>query len=155
MPMPANLAAPRRAPAASVLLLAMLGGCAGGPAAPPFAAPSATGLPVPSYPPTPRVAQVDVYHGVRVADPWRWMESLGTPAVREWVGAENAVSRPFLESLPGRAQIKERLARHGEFERFGASLQGASSYVLPSHHGAHYFYLHSDGNQDLGVLYIA
>jgi prolyl oligopeptidase len=162
MPEPAHCVANsrRRAAAASALLaLATLAGCAGGPLAsapaPPLAGPSAAGLPVPEYPPTPRVAQSDVYHGVRVADPWRWLEDLGTPAVRRWVGAENAVSRPYLESLPGRALIQERLSQRGDFERFGAALQGGNSYVLPSRHGGRYFYLHSDGAQDQCVLYVA
>jgi len=160
MPEPADRAArPRRAPAVTALLLALLTACAGAPSAPdpapPLAAPSSSGLPVPSYPPTPRVAQTDVYHGVRVADPWRWLEALGTPAVWRWVGAENAVSRPYLEALPGRATLKQRLVANGEFERFGAALQGGTSYVLPSRRGSHYFYVHSDGARDQSVLYVA
>ena len=57
-------------------------------------------LPAPIYPATKRDRQLDVYHGVAVADPWRWLEGLETPAVHQWVAAENALSRPYLATLP-------------------------------------------------------
>ena len=111
--------------------------------------------PVPPYPATLRERHVDVYHGVAVADPGHWLERTDTPAVQHWVQAENAVSVPFLAALPGRAAIKARLIATGNFERFGGSLQGGNSYVLPARHGAHYFYLHSGGLDDQSVLSVA
>ena len=154
-----RVARPRRPVPAAILALSttLLGACAGAPPGPPvpLAVPSQSGLPVPNYPATPRVAQTDTYHGVRVADPWRWLEAFGTPAVRRWIVEENAVSRPYLAALPGREAIKEHLARRAGFERYGAALQGGNSYVLPSRHGQHYFYLKSDGSDELAVLYVA
>ncbi len=112
-------------------------------------------LRVPPYPATRRDRQVDVYHGVAVADPWRWLERLDRPDVWRWVAAENAVSRPFLAALPARDAFRARLLAHGNFERFGASLQGANTYVLPAKHGARYFYLHSVGLDEQSLLLVA
>jgi prolyl oligopeptidase len=147
--------APARRTFARALACALIGlvvACAApGPAASPPRVATAT----PVYPPTPRVRQVDVYHGVAVTDPWRWLEELDAPAVHRWVGAENAVSKPYLEALPARAAFKARLTARGNYERFGAALAGGSSYVLPQKHGEQYFYLHSTGIDDQSVLLVA
>ncbi len=148
-----------RTPLAAVLLVVVLGlvtGCRASEPPRPVAAAARPLLPLaaPVYPPTRRDRQLDVYHGVAVADPWRWLEALETPAVRQWVAAENAVSIPYLATLPGREAFKARMRERGQFERFGAALQGASRYVLPSRRGGRYFYLHSGGLDDRSVLMV-
>jgi prolyl oligopeptidase len=81
------------------LLLAVLGN---GPApAPQTSAPSA--------PATPKHPVVDEYHGVKVTDDYRWLENAADPAVKQWSGAQNQRSREYLDSLPVRARVKERL----------------------------------------------
>src|SRR5688572_17880250 len=59
------------------------------------------------YPQTRRVDQVDVYHGVEVADPYRWLEEdvRTSDEVAEWVAAQNAVARSYLDALPHREKI--------------------------------------------------
>ena len=56
------------------------------------------------YPETRRVPQVDVQFGVKVADPYRWLENdvRTDPAVKSWVEAQNALTNAYLENLPGR-----------------------------------------------------
>lgn len=54
---------------------------------------------------------VDVLHGVEVADPYRWLEDGDSPDVREWVAAQNALTRSTLGALPSRPRWLERLAR--------------------------------------------
>jgi prolyl oligopeptidase len=97
------------------------------------------------YPATTRGDVVDDYHGVRVADPYRWFESAGAQATKDWVAAENAVSQPYLERLPQRAWLGERLKQLWTYERFG----------VPRREGGRYFYLRNDGTQDQSVLYVA
>jgi len=97
------------------------------------------------YPATARGDVVDDYHGVRVADPYRWFEDPAAAATRDWVTAENAVSQPYLERLPQRAWLGERLKQLWTYERFG----------VPRREGGRYFYLRNDGTQDQSVLYVS
>lgn len=97
------------------------------------------------YPPTERVDVVEDYHGTRVADPYRWLEALDSPQTRRWVEAQNRLAQPFLESIPHRAWIKDRLTQLWRYERYG----------VPVKEGGRYFYLRNDGRQDQSVLYVA
>jgi prolyl oligopeptidase len=65
--------------------------------------------------------------------------------VHQWVLAENAVTQPQLAGLPQRPWLKRRLTQLWNYER----------YDLPVRRGAHYFYLHNDGEQNQSVLYVA
>ncbi|MCZ8130639.1 MAG: prolyl oligopeptidase family serine peptidase [Steroidobacteraceae bacterium] len=107
------------------------------------------------YPATPRDTQVDVYHGTRVEDPYRWLERTDTDAVRDWVRAQNAHSQPRLEALPGREGVKQRLAQLWDYERWGAVLRGGDDFVVPVKRGGRYFWLHNSGRQDQSVLQVA
>ena len=57
------------------------------------------------YPPTPKVNVTDEYFGVKVADPYRWLEDDTSKQTAEWVKAENDVTRKYLNSIPMRADI--------------------------------------------------
>lgn len=97
------------------------------------------------YPPAMRGDHVDVYHGVRVADPYRWMEDIDSPATRAWVAAEARLSRDFLDAIPGRQAILEDLTRSWNYERWTA----------PERHGRYWLYSHNDGLQNQSVIYVA
>jgi prolyl oligopeptidase len=96
-----------------------------------------------SYPPTAKTNQVDDYHGTRVADPYRWLEDDNSPATKAWVEAENKVTFGFLEGIPEREPIKERLTKLWNYERFG----------VPFKEGNRYFISRNDGLQNQSVLY--
>ncbi|MET0987008.1 MAG: prolyl oligopeptidase family serine peptidase [Steroidobacteraceae bacterium] len=98
-----------------------------------------------AYPEVARGNQVDIYHGVRVADPYRWMEALDSAQTRAFIEAENALSKPYLEAIPARARIKERLTQLWNYER----------YDVPVKRGGRYFYRRNDGLQNQSVLYVA
>ncbi|MCR9127920.1 MAG: prolyl oligopeptidase family serine peptidase [Alphaproteobacteria bacterium] len=107
---------------------------------------------VPDYPQSRRVDQSDVYrsasHGeVEVADPYRWLEAdvRVSEEVAAWVEAQNAVTQAYLDQLPGRDYIAERLRELWNYERYG----------LPERAGERYFYTRNDGLQDQSVLYVA
>ena len=58
-----------------------------------------------NYPVARKSDQVDDYHGVKVADPYRWLEDLDSAETRAWVEAENKLTFGFLESIPTRTAI--------------------------------------------------
>jgi len=64
---------------------------------------------VPAPPTTPRRPVTDEYHGVKVVDEYRWLENWDDPAVKQWSAAQNARTHAFLDGLPSRQSIKERL----------------------------------------------
>ncbi|MGA8068549.1 MAG: hypothetical protein WCA47_14570 [Terriglobales bacterium] len=72
------------------------------------AAPSPT---IPGPPATPKRPVTDVYHGVKVTDDYRWLENSDDPAVKLWSAGQNARTREYLDHLPARPAIKERLHR--------------------------------------------
>src|SRR5207244_4406343 len=106
-------------------------------------------LPVPyqrermNYPIAKKVDQVDDYHGTKVADPYRWLEDPDAADTRAWVEAENNVTFDFLNQIPERARIKERLTKLWNFER----------YDIPFREANRYFYFKNDGLQNQNVLY--
>lgn len=97
-----------------------------------------------SYPPVHMGSVVDDLHGDRVPDPYRWMEDLDAPEVAAFVEAQNAVARPYLESLPGRDALIARLRTLWDYERFG----------MPVVRGERTFWTRNDGLQAQGVLWV-
>ena len=83
----------------------------------------------PRYPDTRKTDQVDVYHGVTVADPYRWLEETDSPETRQWIAAQNAVTGAYLAGIPERDAIRTRLTELWNYER----------YVLPVKRGTRYF----------------
>lgn len=98
-----------------------------------------------TYPEARRGDVVDDYHGVKVPDPYRWLEDADSAQTREWIEAQNELSFGYLERLPTRAEIKERLTQLWNYERVG----------LPIKRGNRYFYTRNDGLQNQAVLYVA
>ena len=97
------------------------------------------------YPDTRQVDQVDEMHGVKVADPYRWLEDdvRQSKDVAAWVEAQNKVSFDYLASIPQRESIKKRLTELWNYEKFGAPFKA----------GGRYFYVKNDGLQNQSVLY--
>jgi prolyl oligopeptidase len=100
------------------------------------------GVPVPHYPESARGEVVDVIHGVRVPDPWRWLEDPDAPETAAWIRAQNAVTDQHLDALPRRGHFRERLRSLWNHER----------YSLPFTEGARTFYLHNPGLRNQPVL---
>src|SRR5688572_7141193 len=57
------------------------------------------------YPATKRVDHVDTYHGIKVPDPYRWLEDETSAQTAAWVEAQNTVTFPYLESIPFRQRL--------------------------------------------------
>jgi prolyl oligopeptidase len=97
------------------------------------------------YPEARRTEHLDEYFGTSVPDPYRWMEDLESEEVATWVTAQNQLSRPFLEDIPGHGGIKDRLTELWDYARFG----------IPWKEGGHYFFTQNDGLRDQDMVYVA
>jgi prolyl oligopeptidase len=72
-----------------------------------------------TYPATHQGDVVDDYGGVKVPDPYRWMEALDSKEVADWVTAQNAVTERYLASLPLRTPFRDRLTELWNYARVG------------------------------------
>ncbi len=98
------------------------------------------------YPDTKKVDQIDDYHGTKVPDPYRWLETdvRVSKEVADWVEAQNQVTNAYLEGIPERKYIKKRITDLFNFEKYSA----------PSKEGGKYFFSKNDGLQNQSVLYV-
>ncbi len=53
----------------------------------------------------------EIYHGVSVDDPYRWLEKWDDPSVREWSDQQNAYARSILDNLPSVKEISDRVSQ--------------------------------------------
>lgn len=99
-----------------------------------------------SYPDSKRSDHTDDYHGTIVPDPYRWLEDdvRDSTEVRDWVTRQNKVTFDFLESLPEREALKERLTELWNYEKLGT----------PSRAGSRYYFSKNNGLQNQNVLHI-
>ncbi len=97
----------------------------------------------PPYPTARKSDLVDTYHGVHVADPYRWLEDADSPETAAWVEAQNALTRSVLDG-PVREGLVERLTALYDYPRTG----------VPFRRGDRYFFTHNTGLQDQPVLYV-
>ncbi|WP_416666240.1 prolyl oligopeptidase family serine peptidase [Egbenema bharatensis] len=100
-------------------------------------------MPLHSYPATHQAEQVDQYHGISVADPYRWLEDPNSPETREWIEAQNQVTFAYLNTIPVREAIRQRITTLWNYEKYGTPFKKESSY----------FYFKNDGLQNQSVLY--
>ena len=100
-----------------------------------------TGL---KYPDTKKDNVKDNYFGTIVPDPYRWLENDTAEAVKEWVKEENKVTFGYLEKIPYRQKIKERLEKLWNYPKFSTPFKG----------GNNYFFFKNNGLQNQSVLYI-
>lgn len=100
----------------------------------------------PAYPATEAHPLIEDHFGIKVADPYRWLENdvRQDAKVAKWVEAENAVTQAYLATLPARDVFKARLKQLFDYERFS----------VPDKKGGRYFYLRNDGLQNQAVLYV-
>jgi prolyl oligopeptidase len=94
--------------------------------------------------PTPRKGDVvDTYAGTKVPDPYRWMEDLNAPEVKQWIEGENAITFKYLDSLPIRNALKTRIT----------DLWNYPKVSVPFYEGRHWFYNRNKGLEKQSVVF--
>jgi prolyl oligopeptidase len=95
------------------------------------------------YPDSKRDAVVDDVHGVKIPDPYRWLEDAAKPEVKAWMAAEDKLARGFLAKLPGRDKLIARLKE----------LLYLETFTPPHHFGNRYFYMRRHKDKEKAILY--
>ena len=96
-----------------------------------------------NYHQTKKVDTVDTYFGVEVSDPYRWLEDDRSKETEEWVTEQNKVTFGYLDSIPFRAELKERLSSLWNYEKVGS----------PFKEGDFTYFYKNDGLQNQYVIY--
>jgi prolyl oligopeptidase len=60
-------------------------------------------------PPTPVEPVTEILHGIEITDPYRWLEDQNSSRTRAWLEEQTAYTRAYLDAIPGREQIRERV----------------------------------------------
>ncbi len=96
------------------------------------------------YPKTKKEDVTDTYFGVKVSDPYRWLESDSSAEVTQWVNEQNAITNEYLNKITFRNSIKERLT----------SLWNYTTMSTPFKEGGKFFFYKKDPGQNQAVLYM-
>lgn len=96
-----------------------------------------------TYPKTKTVDTVDTYFGEQVKDPYRWLEDDRSKETSDWVIAQNKVTGSYLDQIPYRQELKDRLTEIWNYEKVGA----------PFIEGDYTYFYKNDGLQNQSVIY--
>lgn len=96
------------------------------------------------YPLTKKTETKDRYFETEVEDPYRWLENDTSRETAEWVSAQNEVTFAYLEQLPGRQELRQRLTSLLDYPKYGTPFKEAGKY----------FFFKNDGLQNQSVLYM-
>ncbi|MBZ5559760.1 MAG: prolyl oligopeptidase family serine peptidase [Acidobacteriia bacterium] len=96
-----------------------------------------------TYPQPRKGDVVDTYAGTKVADPYRWMEDLNAPELKQWIDAENVITFKYLDALSVRDQLKKRITELYSYPRVS----------VPYYRGRRWFYSRNTGLQRQSVVF--
>lgn len=95
------------------------------------------------YPSTRKGDTVDEYFGTKVADPYRWLEDDRSDETGDWVRRQNKVTFSYLDQIPYRQQLTDRLLELWNYEKIGS----------PFKEGGYTYFYKNDGLQNQFVIY--
>ncbi|CAN5916975.1 prolyl oligopeptidase family serine peptidase [soil metagenome] len=98
-----------------------------------------------TYPASRKDTVIDDYHGVKVDDPYRWLEDDNSDETKAWVKAQNKVTFDYLQAIPQREVLRARLEKVWNYERMG----------LPAEYGGRWFFTRNSGLQNQSVLFVS
>lgn len=96
------------------------------------------------YPETATEDVADTYFGTEVKDPYRWLEDDRSEATEAWVKTQNELTFAYLNQIPFRQELLNRLTELTDYEKYGTPFKKNDKY---------YFYK-NDGLQNQSVLYV-
>ncbi len=96
-----------------------------------------------NYPETKKIDHVDTYFGEKINDPYRWLEDDRSAETEAWVKTQNVVTYGYLEQIPYRNQLKNRMEQLWNYEKISA----------PFKEGDFTYYYKNNGLQNQSVLY--
>jgi prolyl oligopeptidase len=96
-----------------------------------------------AYPPSHREKVEQDLFGEKVADPYRWLEDEKSPEVKQWMKAQDQLTRDYLSKIPGRDALAERFKQ----------LLYIDSISAPVRRGKRFFYVRTHANKDKAILY--
>lgn len=95
------------------------------------------------YPETKEVKVIDTYHDLELPDPYRWLEDDRADDTKDWVTRQNKVTFGYLENIPYRQAINDRLTELWNYEK----------YSSPFQEGDYTYFYKNDGLQNQYVVY--
>jgi len=98
----------------------------------------------PSYPSSRTDNVVDLLHGIKIVDPYRWLEDGKSVETQTWVDQQNKFTQMELEKVPGRDKIRERLG----------SLLEIGTLGTPMPRKRRFFFTKREGTQNQPVLFV-
>ncbi len=101
--------------------------------------------PTPTPPLTRKGDVVEDHFGIKVADPYRWLEDADSEETKAWVKAQNEVTFKYLRGIPQWDRIRRRLEELYTYERYG----------IPVVSGKHLVYTHNTGTQNQSVYFVS
>ena len=96
-----------------------------------------------NYPTTQKADSTDIYFGTEVKDPYRWLEDDRSPETEAWVKEQNTTTFGYLEKIPFREDLKNRLEKLWDYEKLGS----------PFKEGDYTYFYKNDGLQNQYVVY--
>ena len=96
-----------------------------------------------NYPETKKVDTVNTYFGESVADPYQWLEDDRSKETEAWVKSQNEATYGYLDNIPYREELKERLTKLWNYEKIGP----------PFKEGDYTYFYKNDGLQNQYVIY--
>src|SRR5215472_14477548 len=72
----------------------------------------------------------EIVHGVPVTDPYRWLEEQDSRRTREWLEQQRRYARAYLESIPGRDRIRERVRQFLAVETYDSLQRVGNRYFF-------------------------
>ena len=95
------------------------------------------------YPGTKKIEHIDEYHGIKISDPYHWLEDDRSAETEAWVKAQNETTFGYLNKIPFKGKIFDDLQKAYNYPKYSA----------PSKKGEYFYFYKNDGLQNHAVLY--
>ena len=103
----------------------------------------------PKYPVTRRENVVEEIHGVKIEDPYRWLEDASSTEVQEWVDEQNKLTVSILDGYSGEEIVKKRLVDLFQYDY----IQAHNFWVVKTEKGPRFFYFFREAGKNQPSIY--